>query len=185
MTHTEHTIKGKLAFSNDDLVAYLQSEVILGSSLLDLGCGPKMYSDPLREQCGRMLTVDAWAWVEPDVVADLETTTITDITLDRWDYVLMLDFIEHLSKDAGLRLIEQVKQITNRLIFLLTPMEEIWTENHENVDNLELWSHGNGYNLHKSLWVPEDFVGFNRISIRGLDNYYIGYYETICDEIGT
>lgn len=173
----KHTVKGKRAFSNDDLVAYLQSQVEPGASLLDLGCGPKMYSDPLRKQCGRMLTVDAWAWVEPDIVANLETTPVTDITPDCWDYVLMLDFIEHLSKDAGLKLIEQVKQITNRRIFLLTPMEEIWTENHENVTNPELWCHGNEYDLHKSLWTPDDFVGFTRVEIRGFDDYYVGYYE--------
>ena len=173
----KHKVKGKRAFSNDNLVAYLQAEVATGSSLLDLGCGPKMYSDPLQEQCSRILTVDAWAWVEPDIVANLETTPLRDITQDRWDYVLMLDFIEHLDKPAGLSLIEQVKQITNRRVFLLTPMEKIWTENHENVNNPELCCHGYEYDLHKSLWTPEDFTGFNRVNIPGFDNYYIGYYE--------
>lgn len=173
----KHTVKGKRAFSNDLLVAYLVESVRPTSTLLDLGCGPKLYSDPLKAQCSRVLTVDAWGWVEPDIVADLETTPLKDITPDRWDYVLMLDFIEHLSKEAGLSLIEQVKQVTNQRIFLLTPMEEIWTENHENVDNPELWCHGNKYDLHKSLWVPEDFTGFTRVSIKGFDNYYIGYYE--------
>jgi hypothetical protein len=89
----------------------------------------------------------------------------------------MLDFIEHLDKVAGLSLIEQVKQITNQRIFLLTPMEEIWTENHENVDNPDLWCHGNEYDLHKSLWIPEDFAGFTRVYIKGFDDYYVGYYE--------
>jgi hypothetical protein len=173
----KHKVKGKRAYSNDNLVAYLQAEIATGSSLLDLGCGPKMYSDTLREQCNRILTVDAWAWVEPDIVANLETTPLRDITPDRWDYVLMLDFIEHLDKPAGLSLIEQVKQITNRRVFLLTPMEKIWTENHENVNNPELWCHGNEYDLHKSLWIPEDFAEFNRVTIQGFDNYYIGYYE--------
>jgi hypothetical protein len=172
----KHKVKGKRAFSNDDLVAYLRAEVAPVSTLLDLGCGPKMYSDPLREQCSRILTVDAWAWVEPDIVADLETTPVTDITSDRWDYVLMLDFIEHLDKTAGLSLIEQVKQITNKKIFLLTPMESIWTENHENVDNPDLWCHGNEYDLHKSLWTPEDFPGFTRVYIKGFDDYYVGYH---------
>ena len=173
----KHKVKGKRAFSNDDLVAYLQAEVAPDSTLLDLGCGPKLYSNPLREQCSRILTVDAWNWVEPDVVADLETTPLADITTDCWDYVLMLDFIEHLDKQAGLNLIEQVKQVTNKKLFLLTPMEEIWTENHENVNNPELWCHGNEYDLHKSLWTPEDFAGFTRVDIRGFHDYYIGYYE--------
>jgi len=172
----KHKVKGKRAFSNDNLVAYLQSQIAAGSSLLDLGCGPKMYSDPLRDQCNRILTVDAWDWVEPDVVANLETTALKDITQDRWDYVLMLDFIEHLDKFAGLDLIEQVKQIVNQRIFLLTPLESIWTENHENVDNPNLWCHGNEYDLHKSLWTPEDFSGFTRVNIIGFDDYFVGYY---------
>jgi predicted TPR repeat methyltransferase len=173
----KHTVKGKRAFSNDNLVAYLQAQVTAGSSLLDLGCGPKMYSDPLRKQCSRVLTVDAWAWVEPDIVANLEITPLSEITTDRWDYVLMLDFIEHLDKLSGLALIKQVKQLVNQRIFLLTPLEEIWTENHENVDNPELWCHGNAYDLHKSLWVPEDFVNFTRVHLAGFDNYFVGYYE--------
>jgi hypothetical protein len=173
----KHKIKGKRAWSDDNLVAYLQSKVEVGSTLLDLGCGPKLYSNPLREQCSRVLTVDAWDWVEPDIVANLETTPVTDITADRWDYVLMLDFIEHLDKTAGLSLIEQVKQITNKQIFLLTPMEAIWTENHENVDNPTLWCHGNEYDIHKSLWIPEDFSEFTRVFITGFDDYYIGHYE--------
>jgi predicted TPR repeat methyltransferase len=172
----KHKVKGKRAFSNDNLVAYLQSQIAAGSSLLDLGCGPKMYSDPLRNQCNRILTVDAWDWVEPDVVANLETTALKDITQDRWDYVLMLDFIEHLDKPAGLHLIEQVKQIVNQRIFLLTPLESIWTENHENVDNPDLWCHGNEYDLHKSLWTPEDFSEFTRVNIVGFDDYFVGYY---------
>jgi len=172
----KHKVKGKRAFSNDNLVAYLQSQIAAGSSVLDLGCGPKMYSDPLRDQCNRILTVDAWDWVEPDVVANLETTALKDITQDRWDYVLMLDFIEHLDKFAGLDLIEQVKQIVNQRIFLLTPLESIWTENHENVDNPNLWCHGNEYDLHKSLWTPEDFSGFTRVNIVGFDDYFVGYY---------
>jgi 2-polyprenyl-3-methyl-5-hydroxy-6-metoxy-1,4-benzoquinol methylase len=83
------------------------------STVLDLGCGPKLYSDPLKAQCSRVLTVDGWDWVEPDIVANLETTPLMDIVGDQFDYILMLDFIEHLDKQAGLSLIEQVKQITN------------------------------------------------------------------------
>jgi hypothetical protein len=88
----------------------------------------------------------------------------------------MLDFIEHLNKQAGLELIEQVKAQTRRGIFLLTPMEEIWTDNHEHVDDPRLWSHGNTYDLHKSLWRPEDFPGWQSIALPKLQNYFVGYY---------
>lgn len=172
----KHTIKGRRASSNDTLIAHLRNNITPGSSLLDLGCGPKLYSNALRDLCDPILTVDAWSWVEPDVVADLETTRLREITDQSWDYVLMLDFIEHLDKQAGLDLIEQVKAQTHCGIFLLTPMESIWTDNHEHVDDPRLWSHGNSYDLHKSLWHPEDFEGWQRISLSKLDNYFVGFY---------
>jgi hypothetical protein len=89
----------------------------------------------------------------------------------------MLDFIEHIDKQQGLRLIEDCKKQVTKKIFLLTPMEAIWTENHENVDNPDLWCHGNQLDIHKSLWTPEDFEGFVRVYLRGFEHYYVGYYE--------
>jgi len=172
----KHTVKGRRASTNDALVEYLRCTIQSGSSLLDLGCGPKLYSNALRDLCDPVLTVDAWSWVEPDIVANLETTALQEITDHIWDYVLMLDFIEHLNKQAGLELIEQVKAQTRRGIFLLTPMEEIWTDNHEHVDDPRLWSHGNTYDLHKSLWRPEDFPGWQSIALPKLQNYFVGYY---------
>jgi hypothetical protein len=173
----KHVIKGKRAFSNDLLVGYLMGAVQHGSTVLDLGCGPKMYSDPIKPQCSRVVTVDGWAWVEPDIVANLESTPLSDVIADNFDYILMLDFIEHIDKTAGLRLIENCKAQVNQKIFLLTPLESIWTDNHENVNNSELWCHGNELDVHKSLWSPEDFSGWTRIHLRGFDDYYVGFYE--------
>lgn len=172
----KHTVKGRRASTNDHLVAYLRDHIQPGSSLLDLGCGPKLYSNALRDLCDPVLTVDAWSWVEPDIVADLETTALRDITDQTWDYVLMLDFIEHLDKQAGTNLIEQVKTQTRRGIFLLTPMPQIWTDNHQHVDDPRLWSHGNTYDLHKSMWSLEDFTDWQKIVLPKLENYFIGYY---------
>jgi hypothetical protein len=173
----KHKIKGQRAFSNDRLVSYLQGDIQPGTTLLDLGCGPKLYSDPLRNQCSRVLTVDAWDWVEPDIVANLETTDLCDIVTDCFDYVLMLDFIEHLDKSAGVALIAQAKKICQRRIYLLTPLEEIWTDNHENVNDPNLWCYGNKFDIHKSLWTTADFSGWTRIDLPSLDNYFLGYYE--------
>lgn len=172
----KHNVKGKRAFSNDLLVGYLMGAVEHNSTVLDLGCGPKMYSDPLKPQCSQVLTVDGWAWVEPDIVANLETTSLKDIVTDHFDYILMLDFIEHIDKQQGLRLIEECKAQVNKKIFLLTPLEPIWTENHENVGNPDLWCHGNELDIHKSLWTPEDFDNFTRIHLRGFEDYYVGFY---------
>jgi hypothetical protein len=171
-------IKGKRASRNDYLVDYLLQDVQPNSTVLDVGCGPKAYSTPLLELGHSVLTIDAWDWVEPDIVANVETTPISDITAERWDYILMIDFIEHLDKTAGLRLLEDCKKITNKKIYLLTPLPEIWTDNVHNTENERIWSHGNQFDIHKSSWNLLDFAGWTQIHLLSLEKYFVGYYET-------
>lgn len=171
-------IKGKKAFPNRNLINCLIGNVEPGTTLLDVGCGPKLYSSPFKDICSRILTVDAWDWVEPDIIADLEKSNIEEVVNnEKFDYVLMLDFIEHLSKDAGKKLIEDCKKICNKKIFLLTPLEEIWTDNHENVENENYWCFGNSYDLHKSIWGHADFEGWEELIIPGFEKYYVGFYS--------
>ena len=173
----KHTINGKRASSNDELMKYLQSTIVQNSSLLDLGCGPKLYSDPFKEICNKVITVDAWSEVNPDIVADLENANIVDLVKsEKFDYVLMIDFIEHLTKTAGLKLIEDVKKITNKQIILLTPLEEIWDDNHKNVNDPSLWCYGNTFDLHKSVWTEHEFQNWNRLNVKGLEKYYVGTF---------
>ncbi len=174
----KHIINGKRASSNDELMKYIHSIIKEGDSLLDLGCGPKLYSDPFKNICKKILTVDAWESVNPDVVADLETVDLPSLLKgEKYDYVLMIDFIEHLDKSAGLRLIESVKSIANKKIILLTPLEEIWDDNHKNVNDPSLWCYGNTFDIHKSLWFKEDFAGWQDLSLPGLHNYFVGVFS--------
>ena len=170
--------KGKKAYSSDLLSLYLSENIDKNSTLLDLGCGPKLYSSPFIGICKKIVTVDAWAWVEPDIVADLENDNIIDILKEeKFDYVFMLDFIEHLDKEKGKILIENVKKICNKKIFLLTPLETIWNDNKENVEDESLWCFGNKFDLHKSIWSREDFKDWTETKLKGFNHYYIGYYS--------
>jgi hypothetical protein len=174
----KHIIDGKRASSNDQLMKYLHSIIKEGSSLLDLGCGPKLYSDPFKDKCKKIVTIDAWESVNPDFVADLETVDLhTLLGGEKFDYVLMIDFIEHLEKDAGLRLIESVKALTNKKIILLTPLEEIWDDNHKNVNDPKLWCYGNTFDIHKSLWHNEDFAEWTSLDLPGLHQYFVGVFS--------
>jgi len=170
--------KGKKAVSNKNLKNYLVGAIQPNTTLLDIGCGPKLYSSPFVGICSKILTIDAWDHVDPDILADLEISNIEElVNNEKFDYILMLDFIEHLSKSAGKKLIEDCKKICNKKIFLLTPLEEIWTDNHENVENENYWCFGNSYDLHKSIWSPEDFHDWEKIIIPGFENYYVGSYS--------
>lgn len=170
-------IKGKRASRNQVLSDWINTTVGTGVRVLDVGCGPKAYSTPLLAQGCEVLTIDAWDWVEPDIVANLETTPITTVTAERWDFVLMIDFIEHLDKTAGLRLLEECKRIVNKKIILMTPLPAIWTDNAENVARSDLWCYGNQFDVHKSSWDLADFAGWTQVSLPGLHNYYVGYHE--------
>ena len=169
--------KGKRASTHDLLMEWLRANIEPDSSLLDLGCGPGMYSRGMQDLCPRQLTVDAWDWVEPDVVANLEHMPLIEVTDQRWDYIFMLDMIEHLDKSAGVHLIDQCKQIVDKKIFLITPLPEIWNDNSHNVDNDRLWCHGNQYDIHKSSWTEHDFKEWTRCEVPTLENYFVGYYE--------
>ena len=174
----KHVINGKRASSNDQLMNYLHSTIEEGSTLLDLGCGPKLYSDPFLTKCKKIITVDAWESVNPDFVADLETVDLESLLKDeKFDYVLMIDFIEHLDKTSGLKLIESVKKITNKKIILLTPLEEIWDDNHKNVNDPRLWCYGNTFDIHKSLWHKEDFADWEHLNLPGLQQYFVGTFS--------
>ena len=166
---------GRRASRNDQLLSWIQQQIEPDSTLLDLGCGPKLYSTPLKPLCRSVVTVDAWNWVDPDIVADLELVSVNSIT-GPVDYVLMIDFVEHLERAAGQRLLAECQQLVRKKIFLLTPMEALWTDNTENVNDPRLWSYGNQWDIHKSLWTPDDFANWNRVELGSLKDYWVGYY---------
>lgn len=173
----EHNVYGKKGFTNKGLVNYLRKNIETDSSLLDLGCGPRLYSNSLKDLCDKILCLDAWAEVKPDIILDLEKHKLTDFIGVNFDYVLLLDVIEHLDKQSGYRLLNECKKLTNKKIFLLTPLEEIWSTNEENVDNHELWCHNNSYDYHKSIWSSKDFADWVEVKLPGMDNFFFGYFE--------
>jgi len=173
----KHIINGKLAYSNDALLEYLKDNIEPQCSLLDIGCGPKLYSSPFLEIASNVITIDAWSEVHPDILADLEKTSLKSLISEPVDYILMIDFIEHVDKANGKTIIEQCKQLVNKKIFILTPLETIWTQNHEHVDDPSLWCFNNTYDLHKSMWSKDDFLDWTEIRLPKLQHYFVGYFQ--------
>jgi hypothetical protein len=153
------------------LIDVVNRNLRIQDTVLDIGCGDKSLSK--RFKCKKLITLDAWDKVKPDILLDLSTNKIP-FEENSVDVVVMLDFIEHLEKTVGAGIIEQAKKITRRSIILLTPLW--WTDNSVNVNDPDMWCYGNIYDFHKSLWTLEDFVGWNRFTNNPnvSDEYFVG-----------
>lgn len=141
-------------------------------TVLDIGCGSKMYSYISKNTT----TLDAWAKVSPDYLIDIERESLP-FEKDSFDYILLLDIIEHLEKENGFQVLEQCKIIVKTGIFLYTPL--FWDDNLKNVNNKKCWAYGNKYNKHKSLWAIEDFKGWTTLEIlkEPDGNTWLGYWQ--------
>jgi len=152
-----------------DIQPFIQQD----SKVLDLGCGIKTYSNFSKFTT----TVDAWHKVNPDLLLDLEKYPLP-FEENTFDYITMIDFIEHLDKNRGKILLNQCKKIVKDKIILFTPL--FWDDNSKNVNDPRCWAYGNEYDYHKSLWnLSEDFSDWTTINIYGPKNQqqWLGYWQ--------
>lgn len=133
----------------------LQKNIGSEDTVLDIGCGNKGYS-----MYGRCTTLDAWQHVSPDICIDLQTNDLP-FSDNSFDYVIMYDVIEHIQHKRGQEILEQVKRICRKKIFLFTP--SYFFNNAENTQNTACWAYNCPFNYHKSLWSVEDFKDWQLI----------------------
>jgi len=138
---------------------FIYDNVEPAESVLDLGCGDKQRTKMLTRG-NKVVSVDAWEKTQPDLVLDLETGVLPFGDAS-FDVVLMIDFVEHLNKESGQQIIAEAQRVCKKKIILFTPA--YWTENRENIENPELWSYQNEYDLHKSFWTVNDFAGWKEV----------------------
>lgn len=130
-------------------------------SVLDIGPGRGKYGILLREFLGeipRFDAVEAWGpYVIPrlhaiyDAVYTLDVMLMSRSALSAYELVLMVDVIEHLSHEDGLRLLDRIKGTvvisTPENYFQNPEAETIWTEDH------------------RSHWKVEEFQAMPRCDV--------------------
>lgn len=139
--------------------------IIPTDRVLDLGCGikPMSFFTPKTH----VLVEPFWEYLEllmynygslPQMVvinsdAGNFTKTLPDASFDS---VFLLDVIEHLPKDQGLALIQDINRIARKQSVVFTPLgfEEQDCESEE-VDGWGL--SGTSMQHHRSGWLPDDF----------------------------
>ena len=138
---------------------------------LDIGCGNKWYHNFLPDDT---VSIDAWRKCSPTLVMDVSKKPLP-FNSQAIDVVLMLDVLEHMTKDCGVFALREAQRVASDIVVGLTPLK--WTTNEKNTQRG--LHQDNKYNLHRSLWHVSDFPeedGWTRVKIYGLTNYYIGIW---------
>lgn len=149
-----------------DLLSSAVEELEKVDIVLDIGCGimPQRYVRPLVHIC-----------CEPFAQYGEHLKAKTNDELDRqyiiikadWreavekiphgsvDSIFLIDVVEHLEKEEGLRLLKLTEKIARRQIVLFTPLGFM---PQEHPDGKDAWGmEGGEWQEHKSGWMPEDF----------------------------
>jgi tetratricopeptide (TPR) repeat protein len=153
----------------------LQYIISLGPrSILDVGCGFGLWGFLCREYLDVMeervqpgswrVRIDGIELFEPYIQAHqralYSSIRIGDIRemasqVDEYELIIAGDVIEHLEKDEGERVVDQLYEKATRALLVNIPLGEGW-------DHPE--RHGNPGELHRSQWTPEDFLAYPNIS---------------------
>ncbi len=122
-------------------------------TLLDVGAGlrPMQWYVPKKHIC--LEPYDAYA--DKLEIAGYEVIReIADENMIEADAIYLLDVIEHMEKDEGLRVVEQAVALARRQIVMYTPVGFMPQE-------VDAWGLGGHYwQTHRSGWLPEDFEGW-------------------------
>ncbi len=98
------------------------------------------------------------------VAVRYDATKVADLfTRDSFDGVMLVDFIEHLTKPVALKLLEDVERIARKNIFVHCP-----AGNHPQEGDA-FGMGGEEFQLHRSSWEPEELeeIGFATVVIDG------------------
>ncbi len=139
--------------------------------VLDVGCGDK---ERIKNLNGVHTTLDIWEPFKPNVLWDLNKLPLP-FKDNEFDVTYLIDVIEHLEKEKGKLLLEEVKRVTKNKIIVFTPLW--WTDNSYYMNDKNSSYYGNPYEKHQSLWTKEDFKDWKEIEADFIGNYYLGMWE--------
>jgi protein-L-isoaspartate O-methyltransferase len=127
--------------------------------ILDIGCGQGALGSVLKKHCKKLIGIEPY---EPYAKLarkagydEIISVDVRKAEVPVADAVVMLDFIEHIPKKEGLKLI-QTLQKTAKMIMVSTP-----TKFHDNLDIVK--ESGNPFEEHVCLWSRGELeqLGFN------------------------
>lgn len=95
----------------------------------------------------------------------MDARTIDWSEMPKFDLVLLIDVVEHWTKEEGIRIVADIKKYTGAKILISTPRETVMYDHA---------IYGKDCPTHKSQWIPGDFYKIKTLA----DDY-----STICSYI--
>jgi len=147
------------------LLDAIDAAVIETDTVLDIGCGivpmsyfrPKLhimvepwgeYSDVLNQRYADDKSVIILKMGALEALAALHDKSV--------DSVFLLDVIEHLEKEAGMKVIAEIERVARHQAVIFTPLG--FMPQHVDEGEADAWGLSGGkMQEHKSGWLPEDF----------------------------
>jgi 2-polyprenyl-3-methyl-5-hydroxy-6-metoxy-1,4-benzoquinol methylase len=149
--------------------------------ILDIGSGAGEYwiNSPLN-QISKMTNIEivffdaSQEWLDlgnfnpTKKITGIAPRDLESIGDAKFDFVIALDFIEHLSKSDGYKFLYECERITRGYVAILTPNGFIWQP--PSLDN--------PFNAHISGWTPKEFKKFGYTQITGHTGFkwFVGPY---------
>ena len=149
---------------------YLMTLIPKDSTVLDLacGCGNPFAGTEFPSLIGVDIFRKPFNMPEYDAVLCHDLRNINDLFYEKsFDVVIAIEAIEHLEREEGLQLIKDAEKIARKKVIFFTPRK--WDNNKKAVEDKHLWSYGNTYNYHKSIWKEKDFTdrGYTPLPYKG------------------
>jgi hypothetical protein len=145
-----------------------------GSTVLDMGAGLRgSYQPALAKVCSELTLLDAHQiYLEQNETVRLGLPNVKTVwgeapgvlgALDKFDYVLGIDFLEHMERDIALATVEAAKKIASSKLILFVP--EGSHPQHEDYYGMG----GDHWQTHRSVWWAKDLaaLGFDVMILEG------------------
>jgi len=140
-------------------VKVLRKETRGCNSLLDLGCGYNTYIHKITKGIPRSVGVDVFM---PSIEKARAAKTHSEFVLDdvmsylrkqpdkSFDAIIALDLIEHLTKEDGIKLKDEMERVAAKKAIILTPNGFVPQRPYDN----------NPWQEHKSGWPWQEWIGY-------------------------
>lgn len=148
-----------MPFSKPSIISVFLEELpkIEFKTILDIGIGYGLYGALIRnyyetkiiEGVEKEKRYDNALW---GVYDKIYIGDIRNFTLKKYDLILLIDVIEHLTKKDGKALLARMEKLSKN-IFISTPLEFSQNTGWEDFPSEK----------HKSLWTMDDFKGYKKM----------------------